>query len=193
MKWNKSRFLLQRYKQSCKLTSGQLYSWQTNLSLLAGVVLFSKIPTPRIGFWSWFQVQKGTSSTVLLPSHSRVKKFWKFRHTEFWNSQNKKLCSFLKYSTETQTVQLTANRTLIPLLLITLLVASASFLCYRTVGNEVVFSHYNPNALLEYANLLSIFQNQGPYAVTMLATTILTASWNKTTTLKTGFLSTVAL
>lgn len=61
-------------------------------------------------------------------------------------------------------------------LLITLLVPSGSFLCYRTVGNEVVFLCYNPNALLEYANLLCIFQNQGPYATTMLATTILTAS-----------------
>lgn len=53
---------------------------------------------------------------------------------------------------------------------------SGSFLRYRTVGNEVVFLCYNPNALLEYANLLRIFQNQGPYATAMLAMTILTAS-----------------
>lgn len=53
---------------------------------------------------------------------------------------------------------------------------SVSFLHYRTVGNEVVFLCYNTNALPEYANLLRIFQNQGPYATAMLEMTILTAS-----------------
>lgn len=76
-----------------------------------------------------YQVQSSLSATQLPRSsrNSDIHKFWDRPH------------SFLRYNMNNWTVQLFANRTQILLLLITQLVPSASFLCFTTIGTEVVF------------------------------------------------------